>query len=144
VQRVLSADDESIQAHIHAVQDGVAFIRANPLGAGIGSSVDRYGAATVPGESALLAIGGEMGVLGLLLFGGLYGALVLVGLREIWRHRRDPCAAALAAIVGVGGLVLTAIVLTSQVWGDFSVTFLFWWAAGSLVLEVSRLRPRDA
>jgi hypothetical protein len=141
MQRVLSADDGSIQAHVRAIQDGVAFVRNNPFGAGLGSSVVRFGSATVPGESALLAIGGEMGILGLLLFGGLYGALVLVGLREMWQHRRDPCAATLAAIVGVGGFVLTAIVLTSQVWGDLSVTFLFWWAAGSLVAEILRHDP---
>ena len=31
----------------------------------------------------------------------------------------------------VGGLALIPITMTSDLWGDFSVTFLFWWAVGS-------------
>jgi hypothetical protein len=36
----------------------------------------------------------------------------------------------LPLVAAVGGLALIPITLTSDVWGDLSVTFLFWWAAG--------------
>jgi hypothetical protein len=39
-------------------------------------------------------------------------------------------ASALPLVAFAGGIALIPITLTSDVWGDFSVTFLFWWAAG--------------
>ena len=38
--------------------------------------------------------------------------------------------AAIPLVACVGGLSLAPIMLTSDVNGNFSVTFLFWWAAG--------------
>jgi O-antigen ligase len=85
----------------------------------------------------MFAIGADTGALGLVLFLALYGGLVLVGLSIVWRRRDDVALCALGAVVGVGGLALAPVVLTSQVWGNFSVTFLFWWAAGSVVAAVA-------
>ena len=51
----------------------------------------------------------------------------------ILRVRGDPLLAALPLTALIGGLALIPITLTSDVWSDFSVTFLFWWAVGSSV-----------
>jgi hypothetical protein len=135
-----SGDDTSIQAHADSVVKGFRFVAEHPLGVGLGTAVPRYGAASSPGESAFFEVGADIGLLGLLLFSALYGGLVLAGLAIAWRRREDVATCALGAIVGVGGLALFPIVLTSQVWSDFSVTFLFWWTAGSVVTAVARNR----
>jgi hypothetical protein len=46
---------------------------------------------------------------------------------------------ALPLVASVGGLVLIPITLTSDVWADFSVTFLYWWAAGYSASVATRL-----
>jgi hypothetical protein len=138
VNALATGDDSSIQTHLNSMASGLRFVAAHPLGVGLGTSVTRYGTASGPNESAVFAIGADTGALGLVLFLALYGGLVLVGLSIVWRRRDDVALCALAAVVGVGGLALAPVVLTSQVWGNFSVTFLFWWAAGSVVAAVAR------
>jgi hypothetical protein len=133
VHRIVTADDASIQAHFAAVRGGAEFVLLHPLGLGLGASISRLGAATGPGESAVFQIGGEVGLVGLLLFLVLYGGLILAGAYVVWRRRADPSETVLAVAVAVGGLALAPVVLTSQVWGDFSVTFLFWWLAGACI-----------
>jgi hypothetical protein len=137
VNALATGDDSSIQTHLDAMASGLRFVAAHPLGVGLGTSVTRYGTASGPNESAMFAIGADTGALGLVLFLALYGGLVLVGLSIVWRRRDDVALCALGAVVGVGGLALAPVVLTSQVWGNFSVTFLFWWAAGSVVAAVA-------
>jgi hypothetical protein len=112
---------------------GAEFVLLHPLGLGLGASIPRLGAATGPGESAVFQIGGEVGLVGLLLFLVLYGGVILAGAYVVWRRRADPSETVLAVAVAVGGLALAPVVLTSQVWGDFSVTFLFWWLAGACI-----------
>jgi hypothetical protein len=133
VSRAVSGQDESISGHIEALNAGAEFTLKHPLGVGLGGAVPRYGTATGPGESALFQVGEEIGLVGLLLFILLYGLLTLVGLIRAFFEPIDRPGAALSLIVGVGGLALAPIVLTSQVWGDFSVTFFFWWVAGAAV-----------
>ena len=140
INALATGDDSSIQAHISAVGAGLRFVGDHPLGVGLGTSVTRYGIANGPGESALFAIGADIGLLGLILFVALYGGLVLAGLAVAWLWREDVAKCALGAVVGVGGLALAPVVLASQVWSNFSVTFLFWWAAGSVVTVVAN-RP---
>jgi hypothetical protein len=135
-----TGDDTSIQAHVDSVISGLRFVAEHPLGVGLGTSVPRFGSASSPGESALFEVGADIGLLGLLLFSALYGGLVLVGFAIAWFRREDVATCALGAIVGVGGLALLPVVLSSQVWSDFSVTFLFWWAAGSVVTALARNR----
>lgn len=72
---------------------------------------------TGPGESAAFQIGGEVGLLGLVLFLVLYGGLILAGIHLVWESRADPGKAALALVMAVGGVGLAPVVLTSQVWG---------------------------
>jgi hypothetical protein len=135
-----SGDDTSIQAHVDSVVAGLRFVTEHPLGVGLGTSVPRFGSASSPGESALFEVGADIGLLGLLLFSALYGGLVLVGFAIAWFRREDVATCALGAVVGVGGLTLLPVVLTSQVWSDLSVTFLLWWAAGSVVTVLAETR----
>ena len=145
VARAVSGQDESIHGHFQALNDGAKFVAQHPLGVGLGGAVPRYGNgnATAPGESALLQVGEETGLLGFFLFVLLYGILTATGLIRAFFEPLDRPGAALSLTVGVGGLILAPIVLTSQVWGDFSVTFFFWLIAGSAVTawSVSPWRP---
>ncbi len=149
VERLATADDASIRAHIKAIENGLGFVAAHPLGVGLGTSVSRYGDASGPGESAFFQIAGDIGWLGLVLFSAIYFGVMVVGLVLTWYRRDDAAKCAVGAVAGIGSLALFPIVLTSQVWGDFSVTFLLWWVAGSAVTlaiplsdPLSRLIPR--
>jgi hypothetical protein len=131
-EAIISAQDASLAEHLRQLAIDSRIVAARPLGNGLGSSVGRFNNGGTLGESALLAIYGELGVFGGLLFTALYlGALyaaariVLAGLRSA-----DPISLALPLVCLAGGLALLPIVLTSDVWGDLSVSFLFWWAAG--------------
>ena len=141
IGRIVNQEDASIQAHILAVKNGLDFVVHHPLGTGLGSTTQRFGTATGPGESAFLGIAGEVGLLGGALFAALFGGVALVGLVGI-RLLKEPSAVGLALLVGVGAIGLAPVVMTSAVWGDFSVTFVFWWAAGAVVSSVvSSPRP---
>jgi hypothetical protein len=137
---IVTQQDASIQNHILAVKDGLMHAVEHPLGVGLGSTMPRFGTPTGPAESALLGIVGEVGILGGVLFVALYGGTILVGLVSAARIRDRPFLE-LALLLGVGGIGLAPIVMTSAVWGDFSVTFLFWWAAGALVSAVDGRAP---
>lgn len=133
VARISSGEDASIQAHLAALPEGTNFVLDHPLGLGLGASMPRLGGATGPRESAVLAIGGELGLLGLVLFVVLYAGVFLAGGYLIWIHRRDLRQAPLAVVLGVASLALGPIVVTSQLWGDPSVTYPFWWIAGACI-----------
>lgn len=132
VGRILTQQDASIQNHIVAVRDGLIFAIQHPLGVGLGSTMPRFGTPTGPAESAFLGIVGELGLIGGALFASLYGGVILIGLRLVLRIRERPFLE-LAMLVGIGGIGLAPIVMTSAVWSNLSVTFLFWWAAGATV-----------
>ena len=121
VRRIVTADDASIQAHFAAVRDGAEFVVLHPLGLGLGASMPRLGAATGPGESAVFQIGGEVGLVGLLLFLVLYGGVILAGAHVVWRRRADPSEAVLAVAVAVGGLALAPVVLTGRLFRNILV-----------------------
>lgn len=144
VDRILTQQDASIQNHIAAVQHGLMFAVQHPFGVGLGSTMPRFGTPTGPAESAFLGIVGELGLLGGALFAALYAGLVLLGLIVAWRQLSRP-RMELALLVGVGGIGLVPIVMTSAVWSDLSVTYLFWWAAGATVSVAGRrVRPLQA
>jgi hypothetical protein len=129
VGSIVTQQDASIQNHILQVRNGLVHAVDHPLGVGLGSTMPRFGTATGPAESALLGIVGEIGLLGGALFVALYCGVLLVGLIGASRQLDRPFLE-LALLVGVGGIGLAPIVMTSAVWSDLSVTFLFWWAAG--------------
>ena len=131
-EAIISAQDASVAEHLRQLAIDSRIVAARPLGNGLGSSVGRFNNGGTLGESALLAIYGELGVLGGLLFTALYlGALYAAGRTLLAGIRKeDPSSLALPLVCLAGGLALLPIVLTSDVWGDLSVSFLFWWAAG--------------
>ena len=73
---------------------------------------------------------GDTGIVGGLLYVALYGLSLYYGWRALWRAPKRTLAWALPLVACAGGLALIPITLTSDVWGDLSVTFLYWWAAG--------------
>jgi hypothetical protein len=129
--------DPSGKEHLQELLADLDFVRLHPLGTGLGTSVHRFGVTAGTGESAVFDVFGEVGVVGGLLYVAIYLAGIAYGLRAFLRHRDDPLACALAVTAFVGGLALVPITLTSDVWSDFSVTFLFWWAVGYSVTLAS-------
>lgn len=132
IGRVISAQDGSVQGHIRAISYGLVYMVQHPAGTGPGTAVPRFGDSQGPGESALLRIGGELGIVGALLHVAMVAGAIWcswVGFRRLaWGWLR-----AFVLVAFVGGLALIPIMLTSDVWGNFSVTFLFWWCAGLAV-----------
>ncbi len=125
------AGDTSTQEHYAYLVRDLKVDFEHPLGLGTGASTVRYGQLVGTGESAVLGMFGDLGVVG----GAVYVALYLLA---IWNGFRAYCMvaprsiqAALPLTAFVGGLALIPITATSDVWGDLSVTYLFWWAAGA-------------
>jgi hypothetical protein len=135
---LLSLGDPSLQEHFSTLSADIKVFAKHPLGEGFGSSgssANRFGAGTpnpgyAPGESAILTMFVDTGVLG----GLAYLALYLFGLyragRALLTVPRGSLELALPMAAFVGGLALIPISLTNDVWGDLSVLFLFWWAVG--------------
>lgn len=128
--QIASQSDPSLREHLQQLLQDLDFVRHHPLGAGLGSSVHRFGTTAGTGESAFFDVFGEVGVVGGVLYVAIYFAGIVYGLRGFFRRRDDLLVSSLALTAAVGGLVLIPITLTSDVWSDFSVTFLFWWAVG--------------
>src|SRR5207237_500099 len=81
---------------------------------------------------------GDMGLLGGALYVALYLLVLWSGYRTL-RIRPQPTLEEVIPLVAlVGGLALVPITMTSDLWGDLSVTFLFWWAAGASVTLARR------
>lgn len=140
------SNDSSTREHYGYLVQDVKFDLGHPLGLGTGASTIRYGSFVGTGESALLGMFGDLGVIG----GGLYLALYLLAIWNGWRalrmSRRGSLEETLPLVAMVGGLGLFPITMTSDVWGDLSVTFLFWWAAGAaatLSRRAMRVVPRE-
>jgi hypothetical protein len=130
IGRTLTAEDPSARGHLDALRHGIDYAIKHPLGTGLGSAVPRYGTTKGPGESALLNILGEMGVVGGLLYVLMYALGLWYGLRAHWKAKSDRLLDAFPLVAVAGGLALLPISLTSTIWGNFSVTFLLWWCIG--------------
>jgi hypothetical protein len=132
VERMMDASESSVSGHIGALARGIPLVLEHPWGLGLGASVYRMGQGTGPEESAILGIAGEMGIPALGLFAVAYASLVLVGVRLL----RSPVGGrglVPGAVIGIGGVALLPVMLTSAIWGDLSVTYVFWSAAGLAV-----------
>jgi hypothetical protein len=71
----------------------------------------------------------DIGVLG----GLAYLVFYLLGVVQAGRaflRTRGRWESALPMAAAIGGLALLPITLTSDMWGDLSVLFVFWWAVG--------------
>ena len=138
---MVTQTDPSLREHVGLLGYDLEYVRLHPLGTGLGSAVHRFGSSQGTGESAVFDFFGEMGVVGGALYLPTYFLMTLAGLRAYLRGRRDVLLGALPLVAAIGGLMLFLITLTSDVWGDFPVTFLFWWAAG---YSVSLTTVRDS
>ncbi|HET9781678.1 MAG TPA: hypothetical protein VFR33_07850 [Candidatus Dormibacteraeota bacterium] len=130
-QWVISGNDTSANEHYTYLIRDFKIDLEHPLGLGTGASTVRYGQLVGTGESALLGFFGDLGIAGGFVYVALYALAIWNGFRGYILLRGEPVAGALALTAAVGGLALLPITATSDVWGDLSVTFLFWWAAGA-------------
>jgi hypothetical protein len=137
-QLAVSANDVSATEHIGQLKLDLELDLQHPLGLGVGASQNRFGQLVGTGESAVLGMFGDMGVLGGLLYVALYLAALWNGYRAFRLSPPGSLLAALPLTALVGGLALIPVTMTSDVWGDLSVTFLFWWAAGASATQAAR------
>jgi len=142
---ITTAADPSLKEHGSLLGYDIRYVLAHPLGTGLGTSVHRFGASEGTGESAIFDMFGELGAIGGLLYLALYLGAAGMGAMAYLRLGKDPLRAALPLVAFVGGLALFPITVTSDLWGDFATTFLFWWAAGAAMTlttipVVSRVR----
>jgi hypothetical protein len=139
---ILYIGDPSFAEHLRALAADMKIVSHHLLGTGLGGSVHRFVQTTEDttgaGESAVLGFFGDVGVVGGVLYIALYILAMYFGLRAFLLAPRRSLAQALPLVASVGGLVLIPITLTSEVWSDFSVTFLFWWAVGYSATVASR------
>ncbi len=125
-----SSSDPSIRGHMATLRTDIEYAIAHPLGTGLGSSIHQFGSSGGRGESAIFDVFDDAGLVTGALYLALYAMAIAYGFLA-WRARKDdPLLSAIPLVACVGGLILAPIALTSEVNGDFSVTFLFWWAAG--------------
>jgi hypothetical protein len=127
---ITSKEDPSFIEHSLYLGAAIKFASGHPLGQGLGGSINRFGASPIYGESAVFSMFGDVGWIGGLLYVLLYAGGVYYGARALLRSPPPSILSCLPLVACVGGIALLPITVTSDVWGDFSVTFLFWWAAG--------------
>jgi hypothetical protein len=137
---VVSRTDPSAAEHAATLAQDLQYVVQHPLGTGLGTSIHRFGQTTGTGESAFFDVFGEIGYLGGLLYVLAYGLMLVYGLRAWLQSRGDPLLSGLALVSLVGALALAPIMVSSDIWSDFTVTFLVWWAAGFTV-SLANLRP---
>jgi hypothetical protein len=125
-----SSSDPSIRGHMATLRTDIEYAIVHPLGSGLGSSIHQFGSSGGRGESAIFDVFDDAGLVTGALYLSLYAMALYHGFRAWRASADDPLLSAIPLVVFVGGLVLAPIALTSEVNGDFSVTFLFWWASG--------------
>jgi hypothetical protein len=127
---IVSANDPSAQEHSFFLIGDAELVVHHPLGVGLGSAVFRYGNGNRSGESAVLSVFVDMGVVGGLVYVGMYLLAMLHGYRAYRALAPRTILAMLPLVASVGGVALFPITMTSDIWGATAVTYLFWWAAG--------------
>jgi hypothetical protein len=140
-EAAISSNDSSTQEHYGYLKQDLKLDLEHPLGLGIGASTNRFGTLAGTGESAVLGMFGDLGLVGGLLYVALYAAALWNGFRAFRLAPPGSLRAALPLTALVGGLALVPITLTSDLWGDLSVTYLFWWAAGVSAALAERAAP---
>jgi hypothetical protein len=136
--RIVSSSDPSLAEHSATLAYDLQYIVQHPLGAGLGVSIHRFGVSQGTGESALFDVLAEVGFLGGLIYGVAYALTLVYGLRAFIRYRQEPLLTCVPLVCLVGALALAPITATSDVYSDFSITFLLWWAAGFTVSLVTQ------
>jgi hypothetical protein len=143
---VVSSSNPSFMEHMKTVQVDFNVAVRHPLGEGLGSAgtsanrftspvdsgpVEAPGPDYAPGESAILTMFVDTGVVGGFLHLAFYVLGLYLSAFALLKARRDSLEQALPMAAFVGGIALFPIMLTNDLWGDLSVTFLFWWAVGA-------------
>ena len=137
-QWAISGNDSSAQEHYGFLIADLKFDLQHPFGLGTGASTARYGQLVGTGESAVLGMFGDLGIIGGLLYVAFYLLALWNGWRAYWAAPKDSLVVALPLTALVGGLALLPVTVTSDVWGDLSVTYLLWWAAGASATLAAR------
>ena len=127
----IPGDDSSGREHYGFLKSDLVVDLQHPLGLGTGASTVRYGELVGTGESAVLGAFGDLGMVGGALYVALFLAAIWHGYRSFARSRASSLEECLPLVALVGGLALIPITMTTDLWGDLSITFLFWWAAGA-------------
>jgi hypothetical protein len=141
---VAPGTDSSTQEHSYYFFGDLEVVAQHPLGLGTGASTIRFGKQLVStGESAVLGVAGDLGVLGGLLYVALFLLTLWQGYRALALSRAGTLEDALPMVALVGGLALIPISLTSDVWGDLSVTLPFWWSAGAAATLCAQRARRE-
>lgn len=143
-QWAISGNDSSATEHYDFLAADLKFDLQHPFGLGVGASTARYGQLVGTGESAVLGMFGDLGLLGGLAYLAFYGLALWNGYMAFRSAPRGSLSASLPAVAAVGGLALIPVSMTSDLWGDLSVTFLFWWAAGASATLASNRSKRSA
>jgi hypothetical protein len=136
---IISPGDPSLNEHSNTLQADLQVALRHPFGEGLGSSGTSQNRFTTtgtkspdyaPGESAILTMFVDTGVLGGIAYLTFYLLGLFLAARVLWAMPRGSFESTLLTAAAIGGLALIPITLTNDVWGDLSVTFLFWWALG--------------
>lgn len=120
---LVNSNDE----HLRSLVDGIGYALTHPLGAGIG----RTGSASLESaqpliiENQYLFITHEVGLIGVVTFGLLYGGI----LWQLYGQRREWLA--LGVLASGVGLAIVGLVL--PVWADDTVSII-WWGLAAIAL----------
>ncbi len=131
---LFAAGDPSFQEHLRQLQIDLKAAAQHPFGVGLGETIGRFvkvkAGTPGPGESAVLGVFIDVGVVGGSLYLLLYGLGAYAGWLALRKHAGRWLQTGLPLVALAGGLALFPVTMTSDLWGDFSVTFLFWLAVG--------------
>ena len=125
-----AVSDDSTAQHLAAVQDAGVRLAAHPFGMGLGSAGPASFQTTRPviSEDYYLQIALETGVLGLVLFAGIIGA---VGWKLYQARTHSVARGLLGALIG-----LSVANLFLHVWADSTTALVFWIAEGTFLGSV--------
>lgn len=132
VETVLLQDNSSL-THITDWLNGIESIIAHPLGIGLGESgrVSVYDNLQTGGENALIIIGVQIGVIGMIIYVLIYAMLIKtsfqMALHSVGKYRKLALALLLIKI----GLILP--ILTSDLESYIYISYLHWLLCGLLI-----------
>lgn len=132
VETVLLQDNSSL-THITDWLNGIESIVAHPLGIGLGESgrVSVYDNLQTGGENALIIIGVQIGVIGMIIYVLIYAMLIKtsfqMALHSVGKYRKLALALLLIKI----GLILP--ILTSDLESYIYISYLHWLLCGLLI-----------
>lgn len=133
IRELFSAQDQSVQGHLHAITDSLEIMREHPLGRGFGTAgtvAQRLGASGgVTNESWYLQIGTEVGILGMLIWLAItFWAATTMFIRYSQSH--SPWLRALCLGLGCSMIGYAFASLTLHAWESLAVSIIIWMLVG--------------